>query len=114
MADDNRNALDAQLGATTANDSHRTSSAVQGDVAALSLRLPQYWPQDPQLWLAQVNSLFAITRITSQSQKFNHIMSALDPEIATELRDLVVSPPATALFDTLTSELIKRTTMSEQ
>lgn len=114
MAADNQTALDAQLGATAADDSHRTSSAAQGDVAALSLKLPQYWPEDPQLWLAQVNSRFAVARITSQSQKFNHLVSALPPEIATELRDLIVSPPATAPFDTLTSELIKRTTMSEQ
>lgn len=41
-------------------------------------------------------------------------MSALPPGIATELRDLIVSPPAIAPFDTLMRELIKRTTMSEQ
>ncbi|XP_077557257.1 uncharacterized protein LOC144172378 [Haemaphysalis longicornis] len=114
MAADNPTALDAQLAATAADDTHRASSAAQGDVAALSLKLPQYWPDDPQLWLAQVNSWFAIARITSQSQKFNHLVSALPHEVATELRDLIVSLPATAPFDTLTSELIKRTSMSKQ
>lgn len=114
MAADNQTALDAQLGATAADDSHRTFSAAQGDVAALSLKLPQYWPEDPQLWLAHVNSRFAVARITSQTQKFNHVVSALPPEIATQLRDLIVSRPVTAPFDTLTSELIQRTTMSEQ
>ncbi|XP_077557685.1 uncharacterized protein LOC144172966 [Haemaphysalis longicornis] len=114
MAADNQTALDAQLGATAADDSHRTSSAAQGDVAALSLKLPQYWPQDPQVWLAQVNSRFAVARTTSQSQKFNHPVSALPPEIATKLRNLIVLPPPTTPFETLTRELIQRTTMSEQ
>lgn len=108
MADGKHNAVDAQLRAAAADGSHRTSSA------ALSLQLPQHWPEHPQPWLAQVNSRFAIAHITSQSPKFNHFVSAPPPEIATGLCDLIVSPPATAPFETLTSELIKRTTMSEQ
>ncbi|XP_077548023.1 uncharacterized protein LOC144160692 [Haemaphysalis longicornis] len=114
MATDNQTALDAQLGAAAADDSHRTSSAAQGDGAALSPKLPQYWPEDSQFWQAQVNSRFGNARITSQSHKFNHLVSALPPEIATELRDLIVSQPATTPFDTLTSELIHQMTMSEQ
>ncbi|KAH7970623.1 hypothetical protein HPB49_012770 [Dermacentor silvarum] len=78
----------------------------QHDVAALSLRLPQYWPADPQPWIAQVNSQFAIARVTSQTQKFNHLVSPLPPKIATELRDLILELPETDPFDIPTHALV--------
>ncbi|XP_077508413.1 uncharacterized protein LOC144119740 [Amblyomma americanum] len=94
------------------------ASALPGDgpsseVSALSLRLPRFSPADPQLWLAQVNSQFTIGRITTQAQKFHHVAASLPPEIATEVRDMLINPPASASFDTLAAELIKRTAVSE-
>ncbi|XP_077492083.1 uncharacterized protein LOC144102796 [Amblyomma americanum] len=94
------------------------ASAIPGDgpstaVSALSLRLPQFSPADPQLWLAQVNSQFTIGRITTQARKFHHVVASLPPEIAAEVRDLLITPPASAPFDTLAARLLKRTAVSE-
>ncbi|XP_077512627.1 uncharacterized protein LOC144123728 [Amblyomma americanum] len=94
------------------------ASAMPGDgpsraVPALSLRLPQLSPTDPQLGLAQVNSQFINSRITTQAQKFHHVAASLPPETAAEVRDLLIIPPAPAPFDTLAAELIKRTAVSE-
>ncbi|KAK8757099.1 hypothetical protein V5799_000203 [Amblyomma americanum] len=93
------------------------ASAMPGDgpssvVSALSLRLPQFSQADPQLLLAQVNSQFTIGRITTQAQKFHHVAASLPPEVAAEVRDLIITPPASAPFDTLAAVLIKRTTVS--
>ncbi|KAM7313483.1 uncharacterized protein ISCGN_003345 [Ixodes scapularis] len=85
-----------------------------GGLSALHLRLPQFWPADPQIWFAQVESQFATARITSQVQRFHHIIAALPPNIAAEIRDLVLTPPADSPYDTLKAELIRRTTSSEQ
>ncbi|XP_077508762.1 uncharacterized protein LOC144120233 [Amblyomma americanum] len=84
----------------------RTSSTSEHSRELLS-------PDDPQLWLAQVNSQFTIGRITSQAQKFHHVAASIPPEIATEVRDILINPPASAPFDTLAAELIKRTAVSE-
>ncbi|KAH7942117.1 hypothetical protein HPB49_020750 [Dermacentor silvarum] len=65
MADDNHNASNDQPGASATDDCVRTTPAPQRDVAALSLRIYQYWPAYPKLWIAQVNSQFGIARVTS-------------------------------------------------
>ncbi|KAH6931420.1 hypothetical protein HPB50_024388 [Hyalomma asiaticum] len=48
--------------------------------------------------------------ISPLTRKFNHKVSSRPPEIATELHDMILQPTATDTFDTLTSELTRRTT----
>ncbi|KAG0440760.1 hypothetical protein HPB47_016187, partial [Ixodes persulcatus] len=60
----------------------------EGQLSALQLRLPPFWTADPQIWFAQVESQFTTWRITSQVQRFHHIIVALPPDIAAEIRDL--------------------------
>ncbi|KAH7958655.1 hypothetical protein HPB49_003834 [Dermacentor silvarum] len=70
-------------------------------VSAFSFRLPNFWPADPSVWLAQVNSQFVTARITSKTSIFHHVVSALPPEIAAEIRDLILTPPETNPYDGL-------------
>ncbi|KAM7292675.1 uncharacterized protein ISCGN_025813 [Ixodes scapularis] len=84
------------------------------NVAAVTFRLAKFWPADPLVWFAQVESQFVTARITSQATKFHHVVASLPPEVAMEIRDLILSPPDDQPFDKLRSELIKRTSASEQ
>ena len=79
-------------------------------VAAVHLKLPPFWPADPQIWFAQ----FTTRGITIQKTKFDHIIASLAPEFATEVRDLILNPPREQPYDTLKEQLIKRTAASEQ
>ncbi|XP_038046745.1 uncharacterized protein LOC119720950 [Patiria miniata] len=83
-------------------------------VAAVSLKLPPFLPNDPTLWFAQVEAQFLTRHITVQDTKFAYVVSSLQPDIAQEVRDLLVSPPAHERYNTLKKELIKRTSASEQ
>ena len=80
----------------------------------VNLRLPPFWPADPELWFAQVEAQFACRRIISQRSKFDSIVSSLSPEFAAEVRDLLLSPPAENPYSMLKAQLTKRTTLSEQ
>ena len=81
--------------------------------AAVSLKLPPYWPSDPALWFAQVEAQFFSRNITRQDTRFAHVISSLQPEVAQEVRDFIISPPVSDRYDKLKAELIKRSSASE-
>ncbi|XP_038066698.1 uncharacterized protein LOC119736759 [Patiria miniata] len=91
-----------------------TSSGHSGQMTAVSIKLPPYWPADPYVWFAQVEAQFTTRHITSEATKYAYIVSALTPEIAQEVRDLLLAPPAENPYKTLREELIKRTSATEQ
>ena len=83
-------------------------------VSSITLKLSPFWPDNPLVWFAQVEAKFYARNITSQPTKFTYIVSSLQPEIPQEIRDILLHPPVDRPYDTLKSELIKRTSASEQ
>lgn len=97
-----------------ANPTLPSISSSTSHVAAVALKLPPYWPNDPGVWFAQVQAQFATRGITSEQTKYSYIVSALQPEIAQEVRDILMNPPADNPYSHLKAELIRRTSISEQ
>ena len=88
----------------------RTEPETRG-IAVINLKLPPFWPSDPEVWFAQVEAQFATRGITAQKTKFEYIVASLSPEYATEVRDLILHPPATRPYDSLRDQLVKRTAL---
>ena len=80
----------------------------------MNVKLPPFWPSDPEVWFAQVDAHFTTRRVTSQKAKFDHVIASLTPEVATEVRDLILKPPTDHPYDTLREQLTRRTAESEQ
>mgnify|MGYP006956422324 CR=1 FL=1 len=98
-------------GDTPANGGTGNSVPVMGSV---SIKLPPFWRGDPQIWFAQAEAQFSTRQITQEPTKYAHVISVLQPEIAQEIRDILLNPPATTPYTILKEQLILRTTASEQ
>ena len=82
--------------------------------SAISIKLPPYWPRDPALWFSQVEAQFTTRAITSEQTKYAYVVGSLQPEVAQEVRDLLINQPAETPYTKLKTELVKRTSASQQ
>ena len=82
-------------------------------VANVSVKLLPLWASDPEVWFAQVEAHFTTRRITAQKTRFDYVVASLSPEIATEIRDLILKPPEHIPYNVLKEQLIKRTAPSD-
>lgn len=108
--------VDPLTSGTSGGTSGTSSGTSAADISAVTvnLRLPPFWPADPELWFAQVEAQFACRRITTQRTRFDHVVSSLSPEFAAEVRDLLLKPPTDNPYTVLREQLIRRTAASEQ
>ena len=77
-----------ELGSTTTEAAAATTT-----IAATSIKLPPFWPADPEVWFTQVESQFTTKGITRQKMGYDYVVSSLSPEFAMEVRDLLLKPP---------------------
>lgn len=105
-------------GSTTANDNgngSQVSTASQDQVPQVAaLKLPAFWPSDPELWFTQIEAQFETGRVTQESTKYAHLVGSLNPESAAVVRDILLAPPATDRYTNLKTKLIERSTSSQQ
>ena len=90
-----------------------TEETGQPQLAAISVKLPPFWPSDPQLWFAHVQAQFSTRKIMNQRTMFHYVIASLALEFAAEIRDLILTPPAETPYDILKETLIKRTAASD-
>ena len=90
------------------------SSENADSISSVSLKLPPYWPADPQIWFVQVEAMFATRGIRAQTTKYQHVIASLTHDLALEIRDVLLNPPTQNQYDYLKETLIKRTRVSEQ
>jgi len=52
-----------------------------GTVAAVNMKLPPFWPTNPEVWFAQVEVQFTTTGITAQKTRLDYIITSLSPSL---------------------------------
>jgi len=78
-------------------------------VYRVSVRLPPFWPNRPAVWFAQAESQLELAAITRQHTKFNYAVSQLNQQQATEVEDIIISPPEQEPYDRLKAPIVHLT-----
>ena len=100
---------------STARNSQRDgASSSQPATSAVSVKLPPYWPNDQALWFTQVEAQFTTHSVTAECTKYAYVVGSLQPDVAQEVRDLLLNPSTTEPYSHLKDKLIKRMSESEQ
>ncbi|XP_063635186.1 uncharacterized protein LOC134805926 [Cydia splendana] len=84
------------------------------DVFRVGVRPPPFWPDEPEVWFAQLESQFSLSGITLDETKYHFVCGQLDPEYAVKIKDILRNPPATGKYTKLKSELIQRISVSRE
>ncbi|XP_048001930.1 uncharacterized protein LOC125238613 [Leguminivora glycinivorella] len=103
--------------ATVGNDDDAGTVHLGGgpsDVFRVGMRVPPFYPNEPEIWFAQLESQFCLSGITVDETKYHFVCGQLDPEYAVKVKDILRSPPATGKYAKLKSELIQRISVSRE
>ena len=82
-------------------------------VAAVSLKLPTFWPERAEVWFAQAEAQFSTRGVTSDTTRYHYIVQALDQDTATRVLDLLLQPPDTEKYKALKQRLLDTFTLSD-
>lgn len=83
-------------------------------VDRVAVRLPPFWPEDPEVWFAQAEAQFHISGIKDDTTKFYQVIAQLENRYARELKDLIKNPPTENKYEKLKTQLIKRLSSSRE
>lgn len=83
-------------------------------ISAAALKLPPFWPTDPELWFTQIEAQFETQHVTTDQTRYAYLVGALTPESAAVVRDKLLAPPASDKYSSLKTALIDRMTSSQQ
>ena len=79
----------------------------EATVGMLSVKLPTFWPDMPEVWFAQAEANFRARRITSQKSKFNLVVVALDADTLKGVLDLIEREPDEESYNRLKARLVQ-------
>ncbi|GFW47275.1 transposon Tf2-9 polyprotein [Trichonephila clavipes] len=88
-----------------------TSETVE--VARIALRLPPFWKSNVCLWIAQCDHAFTFSGISSDDTKYSALVANLDAKTLSYVSDIVLSPPNSDKYHTLSQRLITQFSDSE-
>lgn len=74
---------------------------------AVSLKLPTFWTNQPEVWFAQAEAQFHLRGINTDATKYYYVVSALDQATASRLLDVLRTPPEENKYQQLKQQLMR-------
>lgn len=67
----------------------RTTSEDRLEANKVSIKIPPFWIEKPEIWFYQVEAQFSIGKIVAEDTKFNHLVSQLEPKYIENIWDII-------------------------
>jgi hypothetical protein len=59
------------------------------NIKAVAIKLPEFWPADPQAWFHQAEATFRRSNVVTSYTKYDHVLMKLPTDVVMTVRDLV-------------------------
>ena len=70
-------------------------TAAAAEINAVTVNLPTFWREQPELWFAQAEGQFRLRGITDENAKFDHVITSLDAITVANVSNLMRNRPTT-------------------
>lgn len=77
------------------------------------MKLSPFWPLAPALWFAQSECTFTVKNVTSQFDRYCHVVASLPHESLRLVADLVENPPSPTAYDDIKQRLVASHQLSD-
>ena len=89
-------------------------NANQESVHTVSVKIPQFPPQNPAWFFMFCESQFRLKGITADETRYEYVACNLSPEVAARVMTVLSSPPAEGKYEALKAKLLKEYTLTNQ
>ena len=106
------------------SDIHSLAEAIQAlnteagtqpsSVQAASLKLPEFWTDNPEVWFARVEAQFNTKGINQDTTKYDYIVASLDNSTASEVGAVLLNPPENNRYTALKGALLQAFAKSQE
>lgn len=96
------------------SDKADDKSAKKAKIQRVSVKVPPFWSDSPEIWFAQIEAQFSIAHVRTDISKFNTIVGAIESKVLGQVSDAVLNPPDENRYENLKRVIISRFSDSEQ
>lgn len=97
----------SRLSTATASDRPTSSQQAESSVQAVSIKLPEFWSEDPEVWFVRVEAQLRSRSVTADQTKFDYVVGTLDNRTAAEIKGVLTNPPQSNKYQTIKDALLQ-------
>ncbi len=83
-------------------------------VTVIEMKVQPFYKIDPQIWFIQLESLFSLSAIVTDIDKYHTLVGVIETDILATVRDIVFNPPAINRYETIKARLIGHFTRTDR
>lgn len=83
------------------------------EASAVSIKIPPFWTDKPEIWFYQVEAQFTICKITAEETKFNYLVAQLEPRVLENIWDIIQDATDASKYSTAKKRLLSTFKESE-